>query len=227
MFSVSRVFWFLPLTVALWGSSTLWGQNLPIPNQKEIEKRIQAEWQKLPEVKIQYRHLQITYKKVPYHLDKWAEGFAQKAGLPFSPQQIRQMIRQYLPLIEKQMQKYTAKLGTLEAKSNVKFGATTIPKGKYTLGVVMRHRRVQQIYIYRIIQKKIGKKVRKKSQHFVLRFAKAKKVRKPFQNLKFHFIPRKKKPHQVALAVAYGFWAYRTKYFKLPKERKKKGKTKP
>lgn len=125
------------LALTLLGADLAVAQQMPqLPPREEIERKVEEELAKLPVLKAESEHLVIEYKEMPtdpISVAKRVAGGQVPAGI--DPEIVA---KQALPMIRPIIEKYAAKLGTLTAKSDLKYRGKTLAKDQvYDFGLIM------------------------------------------------------------------------------------------
>jgi hypothetical protein len=106
-----------------------------MPSPQEIERRLDEEFEKLPDQESTLKGAKLTYKAIPTD----AGAAIKKSGqLPpgIDPDMAA---RQYGPMARPYIEKYCKKIGKLRLEKAVKVGSKTIEPGDYVVGLAMEN----------------------------------------------------------------------------------------
>lgn len=104
-----------------------------IPSKQEIEKRLEEEFNKLPDETAELEGVKVVYKAIPTDPK---EALKSSGQLPpgSDPEQVA---KQFAPMARPYIEKYAGKVGKLTVEKEFKYRATKVVPGEYTFGLVM------------------------------------------------------------------------------------------
>lgn len=125
-----------PLALTLIAASIALGQVPPgggMPSKAEIEKRVNEEFEKLPDESSELEGVKLTYKAIPSN----PADVAKQAGQMPPGVDPDQAAKQFGPMARPYIEKYLGKVGKLHVAKELKQKSAKIPEGEYTFGLVM------------------------------------------------------------------------------------------
>lgn len=184
----------ITLTIALMAGAAF-AQGLP--SKEQIRETLKKEFDKLPSETVEHDGIKVTYKKVPSNLEAMARKIASQFGRKLPPAAIKMAMKQYGPMIDKEISKNMATIGTLETPHTLKIRGKKVVPGKYKMSLYIKNMRIYGIIL---VKKTLKKKVR-----HVISLNKFKRLKKMTEHFHIKFYPRKKKPKYFRVAVGFRY----------------------